>query len=99
MTTVATHVEERAQLAVTRAGDDHGDTSGRRREVGARLGRASRVTHVLPAAPEDPFFLAPQHLGIAVPAPRKSPLHAGTVVSTPWRLHVPAGFPSSSSSW
>jgi hypothetical protein len=84
---VTADVEEGAELPVTRAGDDDRDLAGRRGEE-STVCDLSGVPHVLPRAREDPLSLEPEHLGVRVPGPWQGPLHAGTVVSWPWREHT-----------
>ena len=68
---VAADVEERAQLLVPPADDDHGDFADAAREELPRLGDVLGGTGVLPGMSEDPLLLPRQRLRVGVPAPRQ----------------------------
>src|SRR5581483_4733546 len=72
---MAADVQERAQLAVARAGDDDGSAPGMGREERPRLGRLARVADVLPRRAEDPLLLAAQDLRVGVPRVGERRLH------------------------
>ena len=78
---VAADVDEAAQDAVAVARDDDGRPADLRGEV-AGLRELSRVADVLPRGAEDPLLLAPQDLGIRVPAVRQRRLHGASVRRT-----------------
>src|SRR5438552_219428 len=79
---VATDVEERAQLAVARACNNHRNLACPGGEVRPRLRDLRRMADVLPGPREDPVRLAAEERGIRVPAPGECPFHVeGTVVS------------------
>ena len=61
-------VEEGAQLLAV-PHDENRHVAGLRRELVAVLGDHSLVPDVLPGRAEDALLLAPEHVGIRVPAP------------------------------
>ena len=61
-------VEEGADL-LAGPHDENRDVAGLRRELVAVLGDHAAVTDVLPGRAEDALLLAPEHVGIRVPAP------------------------------
>ena len=82
---VAADVEERAQLAVACARDDHRRLPRAPREERPRLGKLPEMADVLPRGAEDPLLLAAQDLRIRVPAIRKRRLHDSIVGSADGR--------------
>ena len=82
---VAAHVEERAELAVVAAHDEHGDVAGACCDEARGLRDLVGARDVLPAAAEDAFLLGGQHRRVDVPAPREGlrrhrGFHAASVV-------------------
>ena len=73
---VPADVEERPQLAVTRACNNYRDLAGSRCEEASGFPDLSQVTRVLPGAGENPLALAAQHVGVGIPGPGQRPLHA-----------------------
>src|SRR3984893_7246653 len=73
---VATDVQEGAQLAVARARHGNGRTARPRREKRSGTRHLSEVARVLPGGAEDLLLLPPQDLGIDVPAVRERFLHS-----------------------
>ena len=74
-------VQERAELAVARPGDDDRDVTRAAREVGPGLGHLAEVADVLPGPPEDRFLLALQDLGLEIPIPGECLLHSTDDIS------------------
>jgi hypothetical protein len=70
----AADVEQRVQLTGPVPCHHHRNVAGAAREEVARFGGVLGRAGVLPTAPEDQLLLAPQQLGIGVPAPRQRPL-------------------------
>jgi len=64
---VTADVEERADFAVARAGDDDRRRRGPRGEERSGLGKLPEMPGVLPRSAEDPLLLAAQNLGVGVP--------------------------------